>query len=80
MRYVTVTALKSVVDGRDVRPGEPVLMDPVKASIAARRGEVSLTQRTYQTRHLEAAPVAESIQPTRRRRGRPRKRQSEDAT
>ena len=57
MRYVTVTALKAVVDGRDVCPGAPVEMHPVRASIAARRGEVSLTRRTYQTRHMEAAKV-----------------------
>jgi hypothetical protein len=77
MQLVTVTALKAVVDGRDVCPGEAVDMDPIRASIAARRGEVSLTRRTYHTRHMEAASITEPDPPKRRRRR--RRKTTEDA-
>jgi hypothetical protein len=77
MQLVTVTALKAVVDGRDVCLGEAVEMHPVRAAIAARRGEVSLTKRAYQTRHMEAAPITEPDPPKRRRRR--RRKTTEDA-
>ena len=68
---VTVTALKPVVDGRDVCPGELLEMDAVRASIALRRGEISASRQAYQSRHMEVAPVVEAPKRRRRRRRKP---------
>lgn len=69
-------------EGREVHAGESVSMPPVYALAYARKRLVSLSRNTYQTRHLEAAPVAADPEPEpeapRRRRGRPRTRPAED--
>jgi hypothetical protein len=65
---VSVPALCAFThEGRSYVRGEIVDVTPVDASRLARRGWVSLTKQSYQTRNL-TAPAAEKDQPTRRYR------------
>jgi hypothetical protein len=67
---VSVPALCAFThEGRSYVLGEIVDVTPIDASRLARRGWVSLTKQSYQTRDL-ATPTPEPDQPTRRYRRR----------